>query len=157
MRDPKQAEALLAIAERDHRALCGMEDPAVFSDEIFGFHVQRAVEKTLKAWLCCLGVPFPRTHDLDELGALLEEAGQTIPEAVAGLLEFTDFAVVFRKRGYDIGSGAVEGACKHIVGKRLKQSGMNWTRPGSSATLALRITWLNGQWDRFWQSCPMAA
>ena len=25
MRDPKQAEALLAIAERDHRALCDME------------------------------------------------------------------------------------------------------------------------------------
>ncbi|MDI6449233.1 HEPN domain-containing protein [Anaerobaca lacustris] len=100
MRDPKQAEALLAIAERDHRALCGMEDPAVFSDEIFGFHVQQAVEKTLKAWLCCLGVPFPRTHDLDELGALLEEAGQTTPEAVAGLLEFTDFAVVFRYEAF---------------------------------------------------------
>ena len=100
MRDPKQAEALLAMAERDHRALCGMEDPAIFSDEIFGFHVQQAVEKTLKAWLCCLGVPFPRTHDLDELGALLEEAGQTIPEAVAGLLEFTDFAVIFRYEAF---------------------------------------------------------
>lgn len=100
MKDPKQARALLAIAERDHRALCGMEDPAVFSDEIFGFHVQQAVEKTLKAWLCCLGVPFPRTHDLDELGALLEEAGQTIPESVAGLLEFTDFAVVFRYEAF---------------------------------------------------------
>jgi len=31
---------------------------------------------------------------------------------------------VFRGKGYDIGSGAVEGACKHVVGKRLKQSGM---------------------------------
>ena len=31
---------------------------------------------------------------------------------------------VFRAKGYDIGSGAVEGACKHVVGKRLKQSGM---------------------------------
>ena len=29
---------------------------------------------------------------------------------------------VFRAKGYDIGSGAVEGACKHVVGKRLKQS-----------------------------------
>ena len=45
-------------------------------------------------------MPFPRTHDLDELGALLEEAGQTIPEAVAGLLEFTDFAVIFRYEAF---------------------------------------------------------
>lgn len=64
---------------------------------------------------------------------------------------------VFRGRGYDIGSGAVEGACKHVVGKRLKQSGMIWTRCGSSATLALRICWLNGEWDSFWQQKPLVA
>ena len=32
-----------------------------------------------------------------------------------------------------------------------------WSRPGSSATLALRITWLNGEWDSFWRNHPMAA
>jgi hypothetical protein len=64
---------------------------------------------------------------------------------------------VFRARGYDIGSGSVEGACKHVVGKRLKQSGMIWTRPGSSAVLALRITWLNAEWNSFWNRKPMAA
>ena len=63
---------------------------------------------------------------------------------------------VFRATGYDIGSGAVEGACKHVVGKRLKQSGMIWTRAGSSATLALRICWPNGQWDSFWEQKPLA-
>jgi HEPN domain-containing protein len=96
MSDLEQARGLLAVAERDYRALCGMKDPAVFSDAIFGFHVQQAVEKALKAWLCLLGVAFPRTHDLDELGALLEEAGQHIPEFLPPLLEFTDFAVTFR-------------------------------------------------------------
>lgn len=100
MTDPDQARNLLSVADRDYRALCGMEDSAVFSNEIFGFHVQQAVEKILKAWLCCLGVSFPRTHDLDALGALLEDAGQTIPASVAGLLEFTDFAVVFRYAAY---------------------------------------------------------
>lgn len=84
------------MAQRDYRALCGMEDPAVFSDEIFGFHIQQAVEKALKAWLCVLGSRFPRTHDLDELGTLLEEAGQEIPAFLPDLLEFTDFAVAFR-------------------------------------------------------------
>jgi hypothetical protein len=64
---------------------------------------------------------------------------------------------VFRNQGYDIGSGAVEGSCKHVVGKRLKQSGMIWSRLGSSATLALRITWLNREWDRLWSRKPLAA
>ncbi len=106
MKDPEQARNLLAVAERDQRALCGMEDPAVFSDEIFGFHVQQVVEKALKAWLCCFGVPFPRTHDLDELEALLEEAGQNMPESLDSLLEFTDFAVAFRYEAFpDLGGG----------------------------------------------------
>ena len=64
---------------------------------------------------------------------------------------------VFRAKGYKIGSGAVEGACKNVVGKRLKQSGMIWSRVGSSATLALRITWLNDRWEKLWQSKPLAA
>ncbi len=64
---------------------------------------------------------------------------------------------VFRSKGYDIGSGAAEGGCKHVIGKRLKQSGMIWSRAGSSATLALRTTWLNGSWDELWSQKPLAA
>ncbi|MCL5278949.1 MAG: HEPN domain-containing protein [Planctomycetes bacterium] len=96
MKDLEQAGNLLRMAEKDCRALRGMEDAQVFSAEIFGFHVQQAVEKALKAWLCCLGETFPKIHDLDELGTLLEDAGQHIPESFAGLLDFTDFAVAFR-------------------------------------------------------------
>ncbi len=64
---------------------------------------------------------------------------------------------VFRAKGYDIGSGAVEAACKNVVGKRLKQSGMIWSRTGSSATLALRVIWLNDRWEQLWQKKPLAA
>jgi hypothetical protein len=64
---------------------------------------------------------------------------------------------VFRAKGYKIGSGAVEGACKYVVGKRLKQSGMVWSREGSSAVLALRIEWLNGKWEQLWKNKPLAA
>jgi hypothetical protein len=64
---------------------------------------------------------------------------------------------VFRAKGYDIGSGAVEGACKCVVGKRLKQSGMIWSRTGSSAILALRVVWLNAKWEQLWQKKPLAA
>jgi hypothetical protein len=64
---------------------------------------------------------------------------------------------VYRANGYDIGSGAVEGACKHVVAQRLKQAGMIWSRAGSSATLALRLAWLNSSWDRLWARKPLAA
>jgi hypothetical protein len=64
---------------------------------------------------------------------------------------------IFRAKGYQIGSGAVEAGCKHVVGKRLKQSGMVWSRVGSSATLSLRITWLNGRWEQLWLQKPLAA
>jgi len=64
---------------------------------------------------------------------------------------------VFRAKGYDIGSGAAEGACKNVVGKRLKQSGMIWTRLGSSSVLALRLVWLNGRWEQLWTAKPLAA
>jgi hypothetical protein len=64
---------------------------------------------------------------------------------------------IFRSKGYDIGSGSAEGACKHVIGKRLKQSGMIWRRLGSSTTLALRVIWLNGQWDTLWSKKPLAA
>ncbi len=100
MKGLEHARHFLAMAEKDGRALRGMEDGEVFSAEIFGFHVQQVVEKTLKAWLCSLEVTFPRTHDLDELGALLERAGGKIPEFAAGLLEFTDFAVAFRYEAF---------------------------------------------------------
>jgi hypothetical protein len=49
------------------------------------------------------------------------------------------------------------GACKNVVGKRLKQSGMIWTRTGSSLVLALRVTWLNDRWEQLWKEKPLVA
>jgi len=57
MKDLKQAGNFLNMAQRDYRALCGMEDSEVFSSEIFGFHVQQAVEKILK--FCRVGLAPP--------------------------------------------------------------------------------------------------
>ncbi|MBN1508300.1 MAG: HEPN domain-containing protein [Sedimentisphaerales bacterium] len=121
MRDLEQAKSLLRVAERDHRALCGMESSTVFSDEIFGFHVQQAVEKALKAWLCAQGMTFPRTHDLDELGALLEETGQRLPAFLSDLLEFTDFAVAFRYEAFPDMEGDIDRrACVDKVARLLQ-------------------------------------
>ena len=121
MKDPEQAGNFFNMASRDYRALCGMKDSETFSSEIFGFHVQQAVEKLLKAWLCVLGVSFPRTHDLDELAALLEEAGQEIPHFLNSLLEFTDFAVAFRYEAFPDLEGDIDRqACIDHVGRLLQ-------------------------------------
>ena len=50
-----------------------MHDADVFADEIFGFHVQQAAEKLLRAWLALLGEVYPLTHDLDLLLDLLQK------------------------------------------------------------------------------------
>jgi hypothetical protein len=52
--------------------------------------------------------------------------------------------------GYPIGSGAVEGACRHLVKDRMEGSGMRWTPAGAEAVLKLRAAHLNGDWDAFW-------
>ena len=57
----------------------------------------------------------------------------------------------FRAQGLQIGSGVVEGGCKNVVGGRLKQSGMRWTKDGADAILALRCCVLSGRYEDFWQ------
>jgi hypothetical protein len=53
-------------------------------------------------------------------------------------------------KGYPIGSGVVEGACRHLVKDRLERAGMRWRPEGAQAMLDLRATYLNGGWEAFW-------
>jgi hypothetical protein len=56
-------------------------------------------------------------------------------------------------RGWCIGSGAVESACKTVVGQRLKLAGMRWGEEGGDAVCHLRALYRSekGQWDAFWR------
>ncbi|MFW6163013.1 MAG: HEPN domain-containing protein [Planctomycetota bacterium] len=97
MSGAEEARHLLRMANTDLRAVRGMEDDeTTFSDEVFGFHAQQAVEKALKAWLCLLGVVYPKTHDLDLLFELLDEAGAHVPDEYQRLSNLVDFAVQYR-------------------------------------------------------------
>ena len=53
-------------------------------------------------------------------------------------------------KGYPIGSGVVEGACRQLVKDRLERAGMRWRPEGAQAMLDLRATSLNGEWEAFW-------
>lgn len=48
---PDPAHGLFMLAQHDLAALRAMHDPAVFAEEIFGFHAQQAVEKHVLARL----------------------------------------------------------------------------------------------------------
>jgi hypothetical protein len=52
------------------------------------------------------------------------------------------------RKGYGIGSGAVESAHKQVVHARLRQAGMRWSEAGARRLLALRVLLLNGAWDQ---------
>lgn len=41
MKSIDEARRMLAVAEKDMRALRGMTDPAIFDEAIFGFHAQQ--------------------------------------------------------------------------------------------------------------------
>ena len=100
MSDIDDARLMQTKAKQDLSALCGMMDKTIFAEEIFGFHAQQAVEKSLKAWLSLIGVDFPLIHDLEELFALLKDQGQAVPDIFQSLVDLTDFSVQFRYDTY---------------------------------------------------------
>ena len=60
----------------------------------------------------------------------------------------------YRAMGLPVGSGAVEGTCKHPVGARCKGSGMrNWRKRRAEAVLSLRAALLDETFDNLWTTC----
>lgn len=59
----------------------------------------------------------------------------------------------YEANGWYIGSGAVESACKTVVGQRLKGAGMRWSEAGGHAVCHVRALYRSepSQWIAFWQ------
>jgi len=53
----------------------------------------------------------------------------------------------YRARGIQIGSGPIEGGCKHVIGERLKQAGMRWARAAARQIVKVRAALLSGRWE----------
>jgi len=64
----------------------------------------------------------------------------------------------YEAAGWYIGSGAVESACKTVVGQRLKGSGMRWSGTGSHAVCHVRALYRSehSQWIDFWRRSTAA-
>jgi len=49
----------------------------------------------------------------------------------------------YRAAGWDIGSGMVESACKHLIAAREKGAGMRWSEAGAHTVAAIRVLLAN--------------
>jgi len=58
----------------------------------------------------------------------------------------------FHRQKLFVGSGVIEAACRTVIAKRLKQSGMFWTVRGANAIIALRCCRLNRDFEDYWGS-----
>lgn len=92
---------------------------------------------------------------LDKLSA----EPRTEPETEAirvlrGYLEKHASRLNYRKRlaeGKSIGSGQVEGACKNLIGKRLKQTGARWKVQRVNRMATLCAVLYGKQWNAYWK------
>jgi len=58
----------------------------------------------------------------------------------------------FRREGWPIGSGVIEGACKSLIKQRTDLSGQRWSPDGALDVLWVRALILDGLHDEYWKS-----
>ncbi len=75
---PDLAQHFLAKGREDEALLEKIVDDETISDGIFGFHVQQAIEKYVKAVLIRFGIRLPGAHDLYELFTTAEVSGAPV-------------------------------------------------------------------------------
>ena len=127
------------MADRHLQMLTLARNPDDASDESFGFYVQQAAEKCLKAWIALLGGEYPLTH---ELGALIDRIRRR-DEAVsefADLARFSPFAVQFRYEPVPEGAARIDrpAAIRQAEALRRRLPSMlreaRWTQPACDPT-----------------------
>lgn len=65
----------------------------------------------------------------------------------AGRMKYDEY----RAKGWFVGSGVIESACKTVIGQRFKRSGMMWSLKGAKALLPLRTLHKSGRLEDFFR------
>jgi hypothetical protein len=91
--------------------------------------------------------------DVSGRSAVVREAHRVLLGYFGNQLHRMDYPR-YRAKGWLIGSGPVESACKQVVGQRMKGGGMRWGEAGADAVCHLRALFRSekGQWDAYWTS-----
>ncbi len=101
MRSPEQAiwdlvRGWLKKAEEDFHVAQELMERDRISYNPVGFHAQQAVEKCLKGLLTRHQIPFPKTHEIEELLVLAEKATPGIQAELRGAEILSPFGVEIR-------------------------------------------------------------
>jgi hypothetical protein len=94
-----------------------------------------------------------RELDVVRRAAVVREAHRVLLVYFGNQVHRMDYPS-YRVKGWLIGSGPVEAACKQVVGQRMKGSGMWWSEAGADAVCHLRALFRSekGQWDAYWHA-----
>ena len=98
----EEALRFLRLAEKDLKAFMAMKNHPDIAFEIACFHAQQSVEKSLKAIMFLKKIEFRRTHDLEELAAILNRNGLVLPLPTEQISRLNPFAVTVRYDDEDI-------------------------------------------------------
>lgn len=83
----------------------------------------------------------------------VSDAGRTAIDQLAAYLANHSQRLNYRHRlacGLPIGSGLIEGACKQVIGKRMKQTGARWTVANANRMAELCCLTYSEQWNEYW-------
>ena len=83
---------------RSKLALAKNRIPGAYLEDLC-FEAQQAAEKSVKAVLILRQIVFPYVHDLARLVSLIENAGETVPEALFEAERLSVYAVINRYPG----------------------------------------------------------
>jgi HEPN domain-containing protein len=89
------AALMLRVAQRDLKAARSMLDDEAFEEPTWGYQIQQATEKALKAWISRLDHDYPRSHDLALLYSLICDLGAD-PSPFQTLARFSPFGTRIR-------------------------------------------------------------
>lgn len=91
-----QANLLLHKAKQDAVVVKKSVTDVEIPDEVVGFHFQQGCEKCMKAVLAWHGIPYRKTHDLQELFDLLTDSHIRVPDILEDTVEWSPFAIEYR-------------------------------------------------------------
>ena len=87
------------------------------------------------------------------LGEPVSDAARTALDQLVAYLANHSHRLNYRHRlacGEPIGSGLIEGACKQVIGKRMKQTGARWTVENANRMAELCCLTYSDQWAEYW-------
>jgi hypothetical protein len=114
-------------------------------------HLHSNDNAQMVAWAKAVIWKIEEKFDVDGALSLIPECDK-VPDGVVHLRKYIENNRMrlnypeYKRRGYYVGSGAVESSNKTIVQQRLKQAGMRWSVSGAQSILTLRAKEESGRW-----------